>query len=374
MLRTSSLKTRILVITAIPLSALLVGFLALTLRTADRAVHTSVSQSLSDAGSVFVKLLATRRNELLTMASVTARDPRFFATLSIPEDERGPEFAPTLQGVAMDFLRITDADFIEVYDGQGRFICYVDKLLRSEHGGPDLGRGGIEMALRGTPVTDFYLAQEHLVVAGIVPVFVSQRIEAVLRMGSFFDRQFVDEVKRLTGAEVLLDARRLGDREHLSPGRQCRGGGLGRDRPGALGARTGSVRNERCLHRHPAWRRVLDGSRARQRHRCRRRLRCVPGARSAGGARADGGTDAQAGTGGRPGDPGDAARRLGRGDAHHQSPVVDRRRGARAREGQLHGTARAPRCRPRWRSSAAASPRCASRCTRTSSTCATSIR
>jgi len=207
MLRTSSLKTRILVITAIPLSALLVGFLALTLRTADHAVRSSVSQSLSDAGSVFVELLATRRNELLTMASVTARDPRFFATLSIPEDERGAEFAPTLQGVAGDFLRITDADFIEVFDGHGRLICHDNQLAGGNHDSGTLGRAGIEAALRGTPVTDFYLAQDHLVVAGIVPVFVSDRIEAVLRLGSFFDRQFVDEVKRLTSAEVCLTHR-----------------------------------------------------------------------------------------------------------------------------------------------------------------------
>ena len=204
MLRTSSLKTRILLITALPLCALLVGFLVLTLRTADNAVRASVSRSLSDAGSVFVKLLATRRNELLTMAHVTARDPRFFATLSIPEEERGPEFAPTLQGVAVDFLRITDADFIEVFDGQGRFLCYVDKNLGTRSPASELGRAGIEAALRGTPVTDFYLAQDHLVVAGIAPVFVSQQLEAVLRMGSFFDHQFVDEVKRLTGAEVCL--------------------------------------------------------------------------------------------------------------------------------------------------------------------------
>ena len=204
MLRTSSLKTRILVITAIPLSALLVGFLALTLRTADHAVRTSVSQSLSDAGSVFVELLATRRNELLTMASVTARDPRFFATLSIPEDERGAEFAPTLEGVAGDFLRITDADFIEVFDGHGRLICHESRSTSGDGNSGRLGSAGIEAALRGAPVTDFYLAQDHLVVAGIVPVFVSDRIEAVLRLGSFFDRQFVDEVKRLTSAEVCL--------------------------------------------------------------------------------------------------------------------------------------------------------------------------
>jgi hypothetical protein len=94
MLRSSSLKTRLLVLTTIPMSALLVAFLAVTLRTAGQTVRESVRRSLSDAGSVFVKLLETRRSELLTMAAVTARDPRFFATFTIPEEERGEEFRP----------------------------------------------------------------------------------------------------------------------------------------------------------------------------------------------------------------------------------------------------------------------------------------
>jgi signal transduction histidine kinase len=204
MIRFSSLKTRILVLTTIPLGVLLVGFLVLTLRTADQTVRQSVRRSLSDAGSVFVKLLETRRSELLTMASVTARDPRFFATFAIPEEERGAEFRPTLEGVALDFLRITDADFIEIFDGRGRFVAYIDKDLRTTPPSPMLGPGGVREALRGAPAADFYHAGDHLVVAGIVPVFVSHRIEAVVRMGSFFDHEFVDEVKRLTGAEVSL--------------------------------------------------------------------------------------------------------------------------------------------------------------------------
>lgn len=207
-MRFHSLKTRILVLTTIPLSVLLVLFLTLTLRTADRAVRDNVQRSLVDAGSVFVKLLETRRGELMTMASVTARDPRFFATFAIPEDERGEEFGPTVEGVAHDFLRITGADFIEIFDGQGRFVSYVDRQSGAARTKPLLGAGSLREALRGSPAADFYRSEDHLVVAAAVPVFVSDNIEAIVRMGSYFDRDFVEEVKRLTGAEVRLSHNR----------------------------------------------------------------------------------------------------------------------------------------------------------------------
>jgi signal transduction histidine kinase len=202
--RLGSLRTRLILLTALTPCLLLVAFLGATLHTANEAVNRSVRRSLSDAGSVFVKLLATRKSELLTMAAVTARDPRFFAAFAIPENERGAEFAPTVEGVALDFLRITDADFMEVFDAGGRQIVHVER-----HG----GRAGavvvpagsaVQLALGGTANGDFNRVGQHLVVAAVAPVFVGGRIAAVLRLGSVFDRAFATEVERLTGTEVSL--------------------------------------------------------------------------------------------------------------------------------------------------------------------------
>jgi signal transduction histidine kinase len=207
--RLSSLRTRLVLLTAVTPSLLLLTFLAGTLHTANEAVNRSVRRSLSDAGSVFVKLLATRKNELSTMATVTARDPRFFATFAIPESDRGPEFAPTVEGVALDFLRITDADFMEVFDARGRPIVHVER-----HGGRAgalvvPGGGAIQLALGGSPSGDFNRVGRHVIVSGVAPVFVAGQIAAVLRIGSVFDRGFTAEVKRLTGADVALT--RAGD-------------------------------------------------------------------------------------------------------------------------------------------------------------------
>jgi signal transduction histidine kinase len=213
MLRFGSLKTRIVVLTTIPLSALLVVFLAITNDIGTGTIKHGVQSSLADAGAVFVNLLTTRQNELLTMATVTAKDPRFFATFSVPTDERGEEFGPTMKGVAREFLLITGADFIEIFDAAGKPIAIADQDLQLELGDPALGSGGIRAAQGGRAVTDVYQSGSHLAVAAVVPVYLNDRLEAVLRIGRLLDTQFADQVQRLTSARICL-AR--GGREFVS--------------------------------------------------------------------------------------------------------------------------------------------------------------
>jgi signal transduction histidine kinase len=180
------------------------------MQTATHAVRVRVHESLSESGSVFVQMLTSRRNELVSMAQVTVRDPRFFAPFSIPRDERGAEFGPTLEGLAHDFLRITDADFIDVFDADRRPIALVsrgapeDVVTRGNASPAEAGGTGLEMAMRGSAVADFYTAGDRIVAAAVAPVFVAHRMEAIVRFGRYLDSEFVDEVKRLTGADVCL--------------------------------------------------------------------------------------------------------------------------------------------------------------------------
>ncbi len=211
MLRFGSLRARIVVLTTAPLIAILVAVLLSTMRTANDTVRRRVNESLTEAGSVFVQMVTSRRNELVSMAQVTVRDPRFFAPFSIPRDERGAEFVPTLEGIAEDFLRITDADFMEMFDADGRFITRVsrgDGDKRSTRGsGGKAGRegaAGLDLAMRGSAIADFYEHDGRIVVAAVAPVYVLHNLEAVIRLGSFFADEFADEVKRLTGADVCL--------------------------------------------------------------------------------------------------------------------------------------------------------------------------
>jgi len=163
-LRFGSLRTRIVVLTTVPLIAILVTILLSAMRTADTTVRRRVNESLTEAGSVFVQMVTSRRNELVSMSQVTVRDPRFFAPFSIPHEERGAEFVPTLEGIAGDFLRITDADFMEIFGADGRFITRVtrggssNRLSRGAIAAADTGAvpgaAGLDAAMRGSAIAD----------------------------------------------------------------------------------------------------------------------------------------------------------------------------------------------------------------------------
>ncbi len=210
MLRFGSLRIRIVVLTTVPLIAILVTILLSAMRTSNDTVRRRVNESLSEAGSVFVQMVTSRRNELVSMAQVTVRDPRFFAPFSIPREERGAEFVPTLEGIGGDFLRITDADFMELFDSDGRFITRVERGERVTMGGSRAseparaGAAAVDLAMRGSAVADFYEYDGRVVVAAVAPVYVLHNLEAVVRFGSFLTDEFAGEVKRLTGADVCL--------------------------------------------------------------------------------------------------------------------------------------------------------------------------
>ena len=212
MLRFGSLRVRIVVLTTVPLIAILVTILLSAMRTSNDTVRRRVNESLSEAGSVFVQMVTSRRNELVSMAQVTVRDPRFFAPFSIPREERGAEFVPTLEGIAEDFLRITDADFMEMFDADGRLITRVtrggsqDRLAHGDATGSVTrnGAAGLDLAMRGSAVADFYEYDGRIVAAAVAPVYVLHNLEAVIRLGSYLNDEFAGEVKRLTGADVCL--------------------------------------------------------------------------------------------------------------------------------------------------------------------------
>ncbi len=208
MLRFGSLRTRILILTTVPVLTVLVATLLTTANTAQLTVDRSVKKSLREASSVFVRLVSIKRNELASMAQVTSRDPRFFATFSIPAEDRGPEFGPTVEGIAFDFLEVTSADFLQVFGTDGKLIAHVDRFgqTRNDVSAERAGQTAITRARRGIPSTDAYREGDRLALAAVSPVFVTDRLEAIVRLGSYLDHDFLSEVRRLTGSNVVLTA------------------------------------------------------------------------------------------------------------------------------------------------------------------------
>lgn len=197
-----------MVLATVPLLGMIVTLLLLGHRAAERTLTANIQESLANAALVLRESVRARQEALLAQARVTASDPRFFATFSVPPLERGPEFAPTLEGVARDFLAITDADFLEIFDARGGRIA-----RRQRDGSPrrwsDVGAGRIplEQALAGEIAADHFAQEQRAWLVIDVPVFVGGHLEAVLRMGREFDTRFVDELARLTGASVSISHR-----------------------------------------------------------------------------------------------------------------------------------------------------------------------
>jgi signal transduction histidine kinase len=204
-LRFGSLRTRVLVLATTPLVAMIVTLLVLGHRAAEHTITANAREGLDNAGLVLEQTVRARRDALLAQARVTASDPRFFATFSVPVPERGAEFGPTLAGIAHDFLAITDADFLEIYDAAGLPIARARVPGRARPwSAKGHTRAGIERALTGELAADHFLLADVGTMVVDVPVFVAGHLEAVLRMGRDLDARFEEEIKRLTGAEIAI--------------------------------------------------------------------------------------------------------------------------------------------------------------------------
>lgn len=204
MLRFASIRTRIVVLTALPTAAMLGALLLIVHRTAVPTVERTIREELMAAGAVTNELLVIRADGLARMADVIARDPRFFATFAVPEEERGEEFAATIEAVAEDFLHITDADFLEIYLQSGR-ICRLDRELGSV--GSDLPQAlpkEVRRALHG-PARSGITEDDGMLCSIIAaPVRLGGETVAVLRLGQWLDGNFAQEIRRLTGAEIAF--------------------------------------------------------------------------------------------------------------------------------------------------------------------------
>lgn len=201
--RFRSLRTRILVLIGAPVVATVAGLWLVAHSTATRAMEDAIAKQLSDAASVFRELLTLQENSLVDMATIIAHDPKFFATLAIPQAERGEEFAPTMVQIAREFLAITDADFLEIYGADGHRICRADLDTESMEA-VERPSDAVLAALRNQVRRELFVDRGFATLAISHPVRVGPSIEAALRLGWKLDAELLADVQRLTSTEVSI--------------------------------------------------------------------------------------------------------------------------------------------------------------------------
>jgi len=194
------LHGKILLLTALPLAALVALSLWLVERGVATRTHQALRADLGRAAGVFESLLGANAHELELAGAVIVRDPKFFSVLTLPHTANDPQFRATVAGVAQDFHHLTRPDVFEVVDSRGHRAATVgpvplgpearDMLTRAALGGRTLS---CAVPQRGTHV---------LLVA--TPVVADGRVVGALILGREVGGPLAERLRELTSSEVTF--------------------------------------------------------------------------------------------------------------------------------------------------------------------------
>ena len=198
-----NLATRIAATTSLPILAVLVAaLLTVNYRVAAQQNRT-VTADLSRAALSFEKQMVHQGEELERIGSVVARDPKFFATLTLPRSDRGSaDFHETLAGVAADFQRDTDAPIFDVTDDHGVILV---RGGRPQRYGIDIsGSNLIREALARRSVSGYILEGRSAYRVAVVPILVGGTLFGTLTLGRSVDAALAQALKETTRSDVVF--------------------------------------------------------------------------------------------------------------------------------------------------------------------------
>lgn len=198
------LRQRILTLTVIPLMAASFAALLLVHLQVDHRMRDYLQDELDVAQAVLENLLATRAEDLRIRAEMLARDPKFFAMLTIPPSERTSEFIPSVTEIAAEKVSATGADLLELFNAEGVL------LTAAQAGGdptplpPEPTRADIESALAGETVTGVVVRGDALYQTAAAPLVAGGQLVGALRFGKRLDHELALRAQELAGAEVCF--------------------------------------------------------------------------------------------------------------------------------------------------------------------------
>jgi signal transduction histidine kinase len=225
------LRTRILLITVVPIVTLVFTTLAVVNHTITRQVRQSIHDDLTRASKVAENVLQARAGTLALAGDVIARDPKFFSVLTIPGSGLDPQLRSTVAGVARDFNLLVHSDLFEVLDARGRLLASVGRESSDEEGRRPL----VARALGGSAAAGVLTRDGEHYQVQVVPVTVAGRTVGALLLGLRIDDRLAADLRELTRSHVTfvsdgvstgstLDRRE--DRDALLEVVQRQGGGL----------------------------------------------------------------------------------------------------------------------------------------------------
>lgn len=180
--RRSSLTWWILALAVVPmLGAAGWALLALS-RHPENASDRDAAAALLRVAPAVEQTLDSHAEQLARLGAVIARDPKFYAVLTLPSASRAnAEYREALEGVLRDFQREADAPVFAVTDPRGKLL---GRALEPASGAVDLSDAAfVKTALRGTPGTGYLVERDRVHRVATVPISAGGVLVGTLTLG-----------------------------------------------------------------------------------------------------------------------------------------------------------------------------------------------
>jgi signal transduction histidine kinase len=199
----ANLAAKIAAVTSLPILAVLIAaLLTVNFRVAAQQNRT-VTADLSRAALSFEKQMMHQGEELKRIGTVVARDPKFFAVLTLPRADRGSaDFHETLAGVAADFQRDADAPVFDVTDEHG--VVLVRGERPDEYGIDISGSNLIREAMARRTVSGYIVEGRNAYRVAVVPIIVGGTLYGTLTLGKSVDAALAQALKETTRSDVVF--------------------------------------------------------------------------------------------------------------------------------------------------------------------------
>lgn len=198
-----SLFVKITGLTSIPILGVMVAaLLVVNMRLADE-VNQTVAADLSRAALAFETQMAREGENLERVGVVVARDPKFFALLTLPRgDRKDADFHGTLLGVARDFQHDAETPLFDVTDEHGIVLARAgrDDLPGADHSRWPL----VQSAIAGHAGRGYIVESDRAYRVAVVPILVEGELAGTLTLGRPIDSALAERLKATTRSDVIF--------------------------------------------------------------------------------------------------------------------------------------------------------------------------
>ena len=197
----------ILALALVPMAgAVVYATLALS-RHPENASDREASAGLLRVSPAVDQALEAQSEQLARLGSVIARDPKFYAVLTLPSASRtNPEYQDALDPVLQDFQREADVPVFVVTTARGKLL---GRAAEPATGAVDpSGAPFIQAAVQGKQGTGFLVERNQIYRVATVPISAGGVLVGTLTLGTQVDGELGGRLKTAMEADVTITVER----------------------------------------------------------------------------------------------------------------------------------------------------------------------